>query len=458
MTSSKPKRIALLLLCIAFSTIFSYRIRRDFQGPLEMPDFAEIYYGVHCALRHQDPYNPDKVIQEFKAENPHLQLDPLAGETARSALAVDVNLPTAFLFALPVALLPWALAQNVWMLLGAAVLTLAAYLMWDLAHDRAPVICGALVAVTLANCEVLLTVGNMAGIAVGLGLIAVWCFLKNRYALAGVVLLAISLALKPHDAGLVWLFFLLAGGALRRLALKTLVAVGILALIAVIWITPVSPHWLAELRQNVQAGYVSGGGGVNAPDLSAATNRSADQVIDLQSAISIFKDDPHIYNPLSYLISGALVLAWAIAALRKRDSAESALLALAAIAALSLLPLYHRTHDAKILMLVIPACAVLWTGKGPRRWIALALTSAAILLTSDIPLLSILIATRGLPSAPSTVTAKLLDLVLLQPAPLILLAVGCFYLWVFLCYNPSQHQKQQADRIAPLIQLESATE
>ena len=36
--------------------------------------------------------------------------------------------------------------------------------------------------------------------------------------------LAISLMLKPHDAGLVWLYFLLAGGIYRKRALQALVA------------------------------------------------------------------------------------------------------------------------------------------------------------------------------------------------------------------------------------------
>src|SRR6185437_82752 len=78
-----------------------------------------------------------------------------------------------------------------------------------------------------------------------------------------------------------------------------------------------------------------------------------------------------------------------------------------------------------------PACAALWAGKGAARWIALTLTSAAIVVTSDIPLLVLTIATRNLPTYPATVSAKLLDLVLLQPVPLILLATGCFYLWLF---------------------------
>ncbi len=39
----------------------------------------------------------------------------------------------------------------------------------------------------------------------------------------GILCLAVSLAIKPHDGGLVWLYFILAGGAFRKRALQSLV-------------------------------------------------------------------------------------------------------------------------------------------------------------------------------------------------------------------------------------------
>jgi hypothetical protein len=35
--------------------------------------------------------------------------------------------------------------------------------------------------------------------------VAAWCFIKGRFIPAGILCLAVSLAIKPHDAGLVWL-------------------------------------------------------------------------------------------------------------------------------------------------------------------------------------------------------------------------------------------------------------
>lgn len=456
MTAGRAKRIAVILLCIAVSTVYSYVVRRDFQGVVKMPDFAEIYYGARCAIQRRDPYNPGAVADVFKKENPQLRVDPFAAETARIVVTIGVNLPTTLFAAAPIALLPWPVAQNVWMLLTAGLLALAAFLMWELAAGRASIVSGCLAALALANCEVLLSLGNLAGVAVALCLIAAWCFLRNRFVLAGVVLLAISLVLKPHDSGMVWLYFLLAGGVQRKRALQTLGLTAVLGLAAAIWIAPASPNWLPELRNNLVT--VSAPGSTSDPALSGPTNRGAGQIIDLQAAISIFKNDARVYNLISYLIAGPLILVWAIAAFRKRFSHASALQALASISALSLLPIYHRMADAKILLLAIPACAVLWLGKSPRRWIAFFLTAAAIFFTSDIPVLALVALTHGLPSVPSSMTAKFLDLILLQPAPLLLLATGCFYLWAYLRYDPAQFEQQQsAPDAAGAMKLESAT-
>ena len=452
MTRSRRKQVVTLLICIALSALWSYKIRRDYQGVVKMPDFAEIYYGARCAILHRDPYDPNVVARQFKAENPGLKSDPFAAESARIVVTIGVNLPTTLFATVPFALLPWSVAQNLWMLLCAALLFLAAYLMCDLAPG-APILSACFAAFMLATCLEVLTLGNLAGAAVGLCVIAAWCFLKNRFALAGVALLAISLILKPHDSGLVWLYFLLAGGTARKRALQTLAVTAILGVLAAIWIAPVSPHWLGELNRNLAT--VSVAGSTSDPALGGLTSRSAGEIIDLQAALSIFKNDPHFYNPLSYLLAGTLILAWGIAVLRKRFSLESAFLGLAAIAPLSLLPVYHRTHDAKILMLSVPACAMLWAGKAPRRWIALGLTSAAIFFTSDIPLLVLLSLTRNLPSSPSSIGAKNLDLFLLQPAPLFILALGCFYLWAYLHPVSPLLEQNQADRTASPAHLQS---
>jgi hypothetical protein len=100
------------------------------------------------------------------------------------------------------------------------------------------------------------------------------------------------------------------------------------------------------------------------------------------------------------------------------------------IAVLSLLPLYHRPYDAKILLLTLPACAALWAEGGTVAWLAMAFTGAGILITSDIPVAALSMVDAQSFSKPGVLNEIKL-LLLTRPAPLILLAMGVFYLWAY---------------------------
>lgn len=428
------KQFVALLLCLAFSVSLAYQMRQSDPGRMLMVDFGGVYYGAHCALRHIDPYDPVAVLQEFESEGGRFLANPNAARESRYAVTWDVYLPSALFVVIPLAFLPWAVAQNLWILLTAALLALAAVLMLNLGGKTAGLLSCCLIGFMLANCELLFKVGNVAGAAISLCAIAAWCFLKRRYELAGVVLLAISLLLKPHDAGFIWLFFLLSGGIMRKRALQTVALTAVLGLCSALWITHSSPHWTRELHANLAA--VSLPGGTSDPGLSGITSRGIVPIVSLQSDVSIFVSNPRFYNLLAYLAGGILILVWAIAVLRRPFSREGALLSLAAVSVLTLLPIYHRTYDAKLLLFAVPACALLWTARYPRRWLALVLTAAGIFFTSDIPVALSLKLAEPLPNNPPALPGKLLDLALLRPAPVFLLALGCFYLWIYLRYLP----------------------
>ena len=380
----------------------------------------------------------DFVLKELAAQGGELPKDPVQAMIARTILAVDVYPPTTLFLLVPVALLPWVIAQNLWMILMASLLAIAAYLVWDLGAETAPDVWVLLAGFLLVNCEGLLLVGNVAGIVVSLCVIAAWCFLKDRYALAGAVLLALSLLIKPHDAGFVWLYFLLTGGRLRRRALQTLAVVGVVAVCVAVWVVPFSPHWPQELQKNLAA--VSARGGTSDPSLSGAAHVGGSHIISFQTVLSVFWDNPLFYNLTTYLVVGALILVWIFVALKKRFSMNGALFAIAAISAISLLPVYHRAGDAKLLLLAIPACAILWIGKGASRWVALALTSASILFTADMPIAIWGQITKHLNISTSTFAGKLTTVLLLRPTPLVLLAMGCFYLWIYMRYELEQDE------------------
>jgi hypothetical protein len=94
---------------------------------------------------------------------------------------------------------------------------------------------------------------------------------------------------------------------------------------------------------------------------------------------------------------------------------------------------------------MIPACGMLWAGKGARRWIAFGLSSAAIFFSSDLANLFLGIVAGRMDPVIATPGEKL-EALLLHPAPLLLLAAGCFYLWVYIRYSPDG-AAEKADRV-----------
>jgi hypothetical protein len=270
--------------------------------------------------------------------------------------------------------------------------------------------------------------GMSAGIAISLCVVAVWCFLQERFVPAGILCLAISLALKPQDAGLVWLYFLLAGGVYRKRALQTLAAAVAFCLPSVLWVWHIAPHWIQELHSNILA--FTAHGGINDPGPASSGAHGLAMIISLQEVISVFRDDPRIYNPASYLICAPLLLVWIFATLRSRPTAARILLGLAAIAPLTMLPFYHRQYDAKLLLLAVPACAMLWAEGGLIGRLALLVTTAGFVFNGDIFFAIVIrILTSHLPA--TVLSGQIQAAVLVFPAPLILLVMSIFYLWVY---------------------------
>ena len=212
-----------------------------------------------------------------------------------------IYLPTTFLLVAPFAVLSWGWAAVLWSGISSAIFGLAAYLIWDLACSRSFGISTALVVIMLLNCEVLAGSGNSAGIVVGTCVIAVWCFVETRFALVGVLCLVISLLLKPHDSGLIWLYLLLAGGAFRKRALQVLALTTVFFLIALAWMSHSAPHWWPELHNNLIQNAAPGSASDPGPNSASASSIAG--VIGLQTIIRIFSNDPRIYIPLNCLIT-----------------------------------------------------------------------------------------------------------------------------------------------------------
>jgi hypothetical protein len=358
-----------------------------------------------------------------------------------------VYLPNAFTFTIPFALLPWGPAHILWQALIVASYLLASFLVWDLAAQCAPVASGALICFLLVNSELLLVTANAAGIVVSLCAVAAWCFLRDRFAPAGVLCLAVALLVKPQDAGLVWLYFLLAGGVQRKRALLTLLLTAALSLPAVLWVSHAVPQWAQEWHANMVTAEARGG--TSDPGPSSQAGHGLAMVISLQSVISVFRDNPHFYNPASYLVCAPLLIAWAFITLRTRATPARAWLALASIAALTMLPVYHRQYDARLLLLTVPACVMLWAEGGLIGWLALLVNAAGFVFTGDLTWAILLGLIGRLHLAATGFSGWIMVALQVFPAPLALLAMGIFYLWIYArkSSRPLQKPKIEVGRV-----------
>jgi hypothetical protein len=404
-------------------------------APAKMSDFNAVFYGARCVIHHSDPYQSNQVLREFKADGGQFPSDPAISRPYQRAILSSINLPTSLLLIAPLAYLSSGTAHLLWMIFMLGSLLLAAYLMWDFGAAFAPVAAGALAGFVLANCEVLLINGNVAGVAIGLGLAALWCFINGRFTGIGVVLLAVSLAFKPHDLGFVWFYLLLAGGTLRKRAIQSLAIVILIGIPALLLISHVAPDWMLGYRSNLLLNFAHGD--LNDPGPTSMGAHSIGMMVNLQTIISMFRDDPGFYNPATYLIAGPLILIWLLVTLRSQFSKERMWLALAVISSLSLLPVYHRIYDAKLLMLSIPACAMLWAEGGMIGWLALAVNSLALFFTSDLPWVFFSIILSHLRPILPWLSGSILNAIVALPAPTMLWLMSIFYLWVYVLRRSS---------------------
>jgi hypothetical protein len=192
------RRLGLFLVLISggLSVLWGCSLGWSIQGgPL---DFQAVYYGARTLIHHQNPYNVSDLETVFQSDGrDHSSLTP----KQHHLITLFVNTPATLFFVAPFALLPLVAGQALWMCFTAGSLILAGYLMWTIGAEHAPILTGCLIGFLLLNCQVVFAAGNTAAIVVGLCVVAIWCFVKERFIPAGVVCMAISLAIKPHDAG-----------------------------------------------------------------------------------------------------------------------------------------------------------------------------------------------------------------------------------------------------------------
>jgi hypothetical protein len=421
-----PRAFGLFMFLAGVVVFITLSISSVIKTSGSMMDFRHVFCSSRCLLENRDPYNPDNMLRVYHKEGGERSSD---SDNDRALITHYVYLPTEFLVTIPLGFLPFEEAETLWIALTVALFIVAGYLIWELGANYSPELVGGMLCFLFANSEQVLLYGNPAGITVGLCVIALWCFLREKFELLGVLCLAASIALKPHDSGFIWLYLFLASGRLRRRALQSIAVVAAFSVPMLLWLQQVAPNWISELRSNWMTYSVRGG--TNDPGPAGFTSHGTGVITDLQSVFSVLHDSPAFYNPAAYLTCALLLTVWIIITLRRRPSLSGSLLALASIAPISMLPTYHRIYDAKLVMLTVPACALLWSEGGRMKQIAFIVTAAGLVLSADMPwsfFIGVLIQSNLLtPAQPGPLMSAALGF----PLPLTLLIVGIFYLWVY---------------------------
>lgn len=429
--------VLLILLSSGISIVTG--ILLDHRSPGGTANYRAVYYAARAVFQHADPYHPADFLRVYEAESGEFPSAPDQKYLFVRAVSICVNLPTTLLLTAPLALLSWHASHLIWLVLISVAFTAAGFLAYDLGRDYAPRLSLLLVCIMLANSEVLFAVGNTAGIAVSLCVVALWCLVRQRSTWEGSALLAISLALKPHDSGFLWLLMLTLGGRFRKGAAWSMVMVGAIALSSILWISSVAPGWPHELSANLSL--TSQRGDISDPGPTSISRKgSADVIISLQSALSVIRDDPSFYNPTAFLICGILVLLVLVRTMMIRTEFPQAWLAIAAMAALSVLPSYHRPYDARLLLLAVPGAAMLWAQGGYWFKATAVLSVAASVFTADIPLAILNVMTRNWSLVGVPLAQRLFMLPVMRPAPILLLFQSVLFTIIYMRSNVLQNR------------------
>jgi hypothetical protein len=399
---------------------------RPVPAGLDQTDFKIVYYASKAVLHHQDPYIRTTLYDLYRSDPAHQNE---SSKMPWNVITTCMYLPTGVIAMVPLGLLPWHAARLLWELLNAGGFLFAAYLMWDAAAEWSPRIAGILMLLVLSGSAMALKVGNSGAIVIGLCAIAVWCFVRNRYIAAGVLCMAAALALKPQNAGFIWLYFLLASPVYRRHALKALGVVAVFGVVSLLWIRQVSPHWATELHNNVQATF--GPGQMNSPDsplIDPGVNGPI--IVSLQTLTSLFWPDVRIYGPAAYLVLAPLLLIWIWWVLRRSQAGGAPWIELAAILPITILFGYHRQYDVGLLMIAVPTCALLSCHAPRIGRLAVGFTFAAALLANDLILHDIGNFSLSLRTNHSGFGRTLIYAVIGRPVPWAMLAMAVFHAWV----------------------------
>jgi hypothetical protein len=373
----KGQQLLLWLLMIAAGVEFGIR------GPLRAArqasawnDFLSPYLQAKEWLEGIDPYSPNNFGLSFPAGS---NFDMVVADVANGSLVSNRGVPspyplTSFVLLVPIAILPWPVAQAIWIGINTAacLIALGALLSigrLDWRKPRGQLFLAA--GLALAPFHTGLATENAAVLVAGLSVGALWLANRGREKSPG-ILLGMAICLKPP----IGLCFLLYFVICRRwkivrwgsgwTAVTMLVAIGRLAIDGVAWL----PSYLLLQREMFAPGAINS---------FVPSNPVWFHLINLQVIFYAIWPSAFVANGLALILGLLLVAVWLRTAIKSRAGCD--LLALGCLVTVSLLPFYHRFYDAELL--VIPLCwSLTLINQPPKRY---AYLTFALILPFLVP-------------------------------------------------------------------------
>jgi hypothetical protein len=410
MKFTKPD-LHLLVLFISALVMFALAGARVIQAS---NDFVPVYTGARCLLHGCNPYDTSQLEQQFYEAGGH------AAELPSWQIDVPVYPPSTFLVLSPLALLRFPVARLLWFLLNGFLLVTAARLIQDMSPPQHRWLTTLLVCYFVITGEIVLVLGQPAVFSISLVIIGSYLFLRGRFLPAGAFLFLLSLAVKPQIGGLIVLYLLLSRVQWRYAAMA-MAGAGALLLSAslILGHQPRSVAWASTLRANLSATLSPGGSADPRPE-----NQQAIGDLNLQSLTSIVFPEAHTFNAVAYSVFLALLALGTLVGLRASSSGETSLISLAALSVLTLMPVYHRFYDTRLLLLSIPAIAIIFQ----KRRVLGALIALLTLLATISVQYRIQIFLLQQAKWQTVLRNKFLFIVLLRQQNLEMLILFCLYL------------------------------
>lgn len=268
--------------------------------------------------------------------------------------------------------------------------------------------------------------GNVALVAVELGVIAVWTA-RRGYDVTTAVLLAVSAGLKPQ-IGLCFLLYYLV----RRRWRVSGVTVILLALLTALGLLRLELGHTAWLRNYLYDNRVLFETGTLGNFTTVNPTRFG--LVNLQLVLYPLVGGVRATNGLAVAIGITFLAVWLTAMLRGSGRDDLELLDLGAIAVVSLLPVYHRFYDAALL--VLPLC---WIFISFRRARILGSLSLLLMIPFLVPGGTLLETIQASGRVPSTLASRWWWEMIVMPHQVWML----FFLSILLLYEMNIHRSNQ---------------